>query len=327
MTAEREDGRRLAYLLLTFTALFWAGNVIVGRGLADHIPPLGLNFWRWLVALLVLLPFTWRSLLNNVQTLKAHWKLLTIFGILGVTCFNSFAYVAMQTTTAINVSVLNTLMPICVVAMSWAFFRNGITSRQGLGIFVSSVGALTIIGKGSAHALMTLTVSVGDLWMMLGMLSYATYTAMLRLRPPALDQLTFLAAVVLFGLLPTAPVYVAESVLSKSMLFDRNTVLAVLYVGIFPSVLAYYFWAKGISLIGANRGTLFIHLMPVFGVILAMTLLGEALRWFHLAGFVLILLGMLMALKPRSGNGRDGTQSRASDDDHALRSRPLKINL
>jgi len=296
-----DNARRAAlvsYLLLTLVALFWSGNVVLGRGVIDHVPPLALNFWRWAAALAIMLPFSWRAFVEHRAAIRRDWKMLSLLGLLGITCFNSFAYIAFQTTTAINAALINTLMPIMIIAMVIVGFRETMGPRRALGLAVSFVGTLVILMRGDPAVLSTLAFTKGDLWMLAGAVSYALYSVLLRLKPPELDGVELLAVVTAFGLVIMLPVYIVETVLVAPMPVNATSVGMVAYVALFPSVLAYVFWNRGIAVVGAGRASLFVHLMPVFTSALAIGFLGESLQAFHVVGMILVFGGLVLTTRP-----------------------------
>lgn len=292
----------VSYLLLGLVALFWSGNVVLGRSVMDELPPLGLNFWRWVAALAIMLPFSWRAFVEHRAAIRRDWKMLSLLGFLGITCFNSFAYIAFQTTTAINASLINTLMPIMVVAMSIIGFRESMGRRRAIGLAVSFVGTLVILTRGDPAVLLGLAFTKGDLWMITGAVAYALYTVLLRFKPPELDGVELLAVVSAFGLVIMVPIYAAETVLVAPMPVNSTSIGMVAYVAVFASVLAYVFWNRGVATVGAGRASLFLHLMPVFTSALAIGFLGETLQAFHAIGMLLVFVGLLLT------TSRDQTQ-------------------
>jgi drug/metabolite transporter (DMT)-like permease len=287
----------LSYLMLTGTALFWTGNIVFGRGVIDQLPPLSLNFWRWVVAFLILLPFTWRALVAQRSVIRRHWKMLGLLALLGITGFNSLAYIAFQTTTAINAALINAVMPICVVAITVIGYRETVGKRQKLGLFSALAGAFIILTRGDLRVLLEFDFTTGDVVMFGGMMGYALYSVLLRYRPPALDGADFLAVLAGFGVVLALPLYIAEAILLGPMPLTAISVGMVGYVALFASVLAYVFWNRGVEVVGANRASLFLNLIPVFTAIAAITFLGESLETFHLTGMALVFAGLVLATR------------------------------
>ena len=300
-------GRRevlVSCLLLSLTALFWAGNIVLGRAVipgfnpGTGLPPLGLNFWRWLGALAVLAPVALRPAWRARRVIRRDWKILALLGLLGIAGFNSFAYTAFQTTTAINAALLNATMPIMIIALAIAAFRDPVGPRQAAGLVLSFAGTLVILCHGDAGVLAGLAFVAGDLWMTLGVAVYALYSVLLRYRPPELDGATLLFVVIGFGVLWMVPVYGAETLLVRAMPVNAVSVATVAYVAVFPSVLAYAFWNRGTLVLGPARASLFTHLVPVFTALLAIAFLGESLHAYHGAGMALVFAGLVVANRP-----------------------------
>jgi drug/metabolite transporter (DMT)-like permease len=292
----------LPYILLPLAPLFWSGNFILGRAVRTALPPLGLAFWRWLVASVIIFNFARPHLKRDWSTLLRHWKFIVLLAFLGISVFNSLTYTGLQFTTAINGVLMQSIMPVLIVAMTYLLFREMIRPVQTLGIFFSLSGAITIISQGNLKVLTGLSLNIGDILVLIAIVCYAAYSALLRKRPP-LHPLSFLAATFSAGTIMLFPFYLWEHVTRQVMPFNRITVVSVGYVAIFPSILAYLCFNRGVELLGANRAGLFIHLMPVFGSIMAIVFLGETLKMFHAVGIVLILSGIVLATQ--SGSERE----------------------
>lgn len=284
----------LPYLLLTLTVLFWSGNFVLGRGIRELIPPISLNFWRWVGALMILIPFSWRAVRRQRALLLNHWKLLALLALPSITIFNTFIYTALQTTTAINTALVNAMIPIFISIISWVVFKERLTLRQATGVCISLAGLVFIVTRGNYAALRMLTLSSGDFWTLGASLSWAIYSVMLRKRPAGMDPIAFLTVIIIFGLLYALPFYAWEVWYRGGFKLTIPSLAAMGYVALFPSVLSYIFWNSGVVKVGANRAGIFIHLMPVFSVVLAILFLGEHLRLFHFFGIVLIFLGIVL---------------------------------
>jgi len=289
------------YLLMPLAPLFWSGNFILGRAVRASLPPIGLAFWRWFVASLLLVSFAWPHLRQDWKTIIHHWKIVLFLSALGIAAFNTLVYTGLRSTTAINGILLQSALPIAIVAISYLFFRDTITPLQGLGVLVSLSGAITIIIRGSLHVLAELSLNTGDVLIFIAVICYAAYSVFLRKRP-ALHPLSFLTATFITGTIILLPLYLWEHFTREAMPVDRLTCIAVGYVAIFPSILAYLCFNRGVELLGANRAGLFIHLMPVFGSIMAIVFLGERFKAFHGVGIVLILSGIVLATRPARGH-------------------------
>lgn len=289
------------YLLATLAALFWSGNFILGRALGGTIPPIALSFWRWALALAILLPFTLPRVRHQVALIRRHWGILALLGVLGVTNFNTFAYLGLTTTTATNAVLLQSTTPVLIVGLSFALLGDTVRPRQAAGILLSLTGVAAIVLQGDPATLASLEVNRGDLWVLAAVVSWAIYSVCLRWRPAELDPLALLTATVAAGLIPLIPLYLWDLGRSGGFPLTGVTLGAIAYVAIFPSVLAYVFWNRAVADLGPNRTGQFMHLMPVFGTLLAMLLLGERLQGFHVAGIALIAAGIWLAARgPRA---------------------------
>jgi drug/metabolite transporter (DMT)-like permease len=291
--------RRLAdepRLLMLLPGLFWAGNAIVARGVAGEIPPIGLAFWRWTLAALVVLPFAWPHVRRDAKALLSSWRIMVVLAALGIAAFNTGLYLAAQSTTALNIVMLQSTVPVLIVVASFILFRDEVTKRQGLGIAISLAGALTLIAHGAPEVLTSLALNAGDLWMLAAGVSYAMYTALLRLRP-AVHGLSFLFATFVIGAALLLPFYIGETWGGHPMPISWHAFLAVWYVAVFASAVAYLAFNRTVELLGANTAGLSVHLVPVFGAILAIALLGERPHLYHLLGIGLIATGILLATR------------------------------
>ena len=283
------------YLLLVLTTLFWSGNFVLGRAVHAVFTPFTLSFWRWVVALAILLPFVWASLREQGSLVRRHGPILLLLSILGVVNFNTFVYIGLQSTTATNAVIMLSVTPVLIVALSFLLLRQTVTGWQGLGIGVSLAGVLVIVGQGDVGALLARQFNPGDLWILAAVTSWALYSVCLRWRPAELRPLNFQAATMLIGMAILTPLYGWDLVQGRTVAVNAAAVGSILYLALFPSILAYIFWNRAVAELGANRTGQFLHLMPAFGAVLAMIFLGERLYAFHAAGIALIALGIWLA--------------------------------
>jgi len=297
MTAKHTGLFTNPYLLLTLTVLFWSGNMVVGRGIRADVPPMALAFWRWAIALLLVLPLAAPHFKAQWPLLKAAWKTILLLGILGVGCYNTFAYIGLQYTSATNAVLLNSFIPVATIAISWAFLGKHLRRSEGLGVLISLVGALTIVAHGDFNILFHLNLNLGDVWMLGAVLVWAIYTVGLAWRPAGVHPMLMLAALTGVGLAALSPAYAWEILQGRQINLNPGALGALAYVGIFPSFLGYIFYNRGVGEIGANKASLFIHLMPVFGTILSAIFLGEIPFWYHYLGIVLIFTGIWLTMK------------------------------
>ena len=294
------------YLLLTLTCLFWAGNSVIGRAFRDEIPPITFSFYRWSIALVVLLPWVVRPLLRQWRVIVVNWKVMIFLAVLGVPTYNTINYAALHTTTATNSALINSACTVMIIAVNYFMFAVRGTARQWAGVAVSLAGVLMIVSRADLHALLALELVRGDMLLLIAALSWAVYTACLRWRPRELDQLTFAGASIAIGVVALAPLFWWEASREAPVVFTPGVIAALLYTGVFPSVLAVLFWNRAVAEVGANRAGQFMNLVPVFGIALAVVFLGEALEAFHLAGAATIFTGIYLATSARSRARADG---------------------
>ncbi len=285
------------HLLLILTVLTWSGNMVVGRGARGDIPPLTLAFWRWAIALLFILPLALPHLKAQWPLLKGGWRPLLVLGLLGIGGYNTFAYLALQDTTATNAALLNSFVPIATIAISWAFLGKHLRPLEGIGVVISLCGALTIVSHGDPTILAHLDLNVGDVWMLVAVLDWALYTIALAWRPAGVHPMLMLGTTTVIGLVALAPAYAWELVQGRHINLHFGSLAALAYVGIFPSFVGYIFYNKAVAEVGASKASLFIHLMPVFGVILSFLFLGEVPVWYHYLGIGLIFGGIWLTMK------------------------------
>ncbi len=280
-----------AWLLLCLAVLFWAGNSVVGRAAHGLVPPLALTFWRWAVSLAVILPLSWPHLRRDWLQVRRSWKILLVLGLTGVVGFPSFLYWGLQYTTALNSVLLQAAIPPLVLLVSFVVFRERVGLGQLAGVAVSLAGVLMIISQGRPASLLHLGLNVGDAALLCGIVLYSVYPSLLRRRPD-IHPLSLLACLFAVGAAATLPLYAAEMASGRFAPLTPATLLTVGYVSLFASVLAYLFFNRGVELIGSGRAGQFVHLMPVFGAVLAVLLLHEQLHLFHLVGVALIAAGI-----------------------------------
>lgn len=286
-----------AYPLLTVTALFWAGNSIVARAARDLVPPAALSFWRWAFALALLFPLAWPHLKRDRDVLRAHWPVMAVLGALGIGAFNTLLYTGLQTTTALNSMLIQSAQPALILMLGGLVMRDRTNARQVAGVLVSLVGVLTVIGRGDPALLLALRLNAGDAIIALAVLLWALYSVLLRRRPPV-HPLSFLAATIMVGLVVIAPFYLAEIASGRLIVRAPGSALAIAYVSIFPSFLAYLFFNRGVELIGSAATAQYMNVMPLMGAGLAMLFLGETLHLFHVAGLGLVVAGIWVAGRP-----------------------------
>lgn len=282
------------YLLLSLTALLWAGNMVLGRAVAGHVPPLTFALVRWIGATLIVLPFAWRDLMRDLPLIRASFWQMLLLAATGISCYNAMSYFALQYTEALNGLLLQSMAPLLVALWCFALFRDRLSLGQAAGILTSLCGVLMIVSRGDIDTLLHLKPNVGDVWIVVALLIYAFYAAILRTRPQ-LAPLSFLAVIMGLGALLLVPFGLWEYFTGHVLKFDLPSMAALAYVAVGPSLIAYLCFNRGVELIGANAAAPFLHLMPVFGTVLAILFLGERLAWYHLAGYALVIGGIALA--------------------------------
>ena len=289
----------MPYLLLTLTVLFWSGNFVLGRGVNDVIPPVSLAFWRWVGAFMVLLPFAIRPLIRDWKTIRNHMAILTILAVLSVTIFNTFIYLALQSTPVANTVLVNAMTPVFIVFISWIGFQDSLKPIQGVGVAISLTGLLWMLSRGNLAALLHTRFSAGDLWTLAAAMSWALYTTLLRKRPPGLHPVAFLATTMGIGILFLTPAYIWELQTGAHFNLTPATLFSIVYVAVFPSVLSFLFWNWSVGIVGATKAGVFVYLMPVFSIALAYGFLGEGLQAYHIFGIILIFSGIYLTTTAR----------------------------
>jgi len=282
------------YLLLCITALCWAGNAIVGRLAAGHIPPVTLSFLRWGIAFLLILPFAWKHLVRDWAAIRGKLGLMILVSITGIGVFNTLQYWSLEYTTALNTLLLQSAGPLIVAVWSLILLRVRLTLAQAIGVFVSLSGVLVILMQGDVTALKNIQFNKGDLIFMVAMTIFALYSV-LTLKRPAIHGLSFAAFTFGASTIFLIPLLVWELLARPVMAVNAQNLLTLFYVSVFPSIVAYLCFNRGVQLIGANRAAPFFHVVPVFGSVMAIAFLGEQPKLFHLLGFALVLTGVYIA--------------------------------
>jgi drug/metabolite transporter (DMT)-like permease len=256
-----------AFFLVAVAPMCWAGNIVLAKGVAAMIPPAALSFWRWAVAFLILLPLTWPYVKRDWKTAVAGWRILGLLALFGVTSFNTLLYLAMHTTTAINGALIQTTMPAVIIVISLILYGERVSRIQTAGVGLCVVGAGVVVIKGHWQALIDMTLVQGDLLMIVAVVLYALYSALLPKRP-AMHPMSFMTYTFGLGCLGLLPLYLWEMSVLGTFTLTPGVAGSIAYVAIFPSIVAYFCWNRGVAVIGANRTGLFINLIPVFAATL-----------------------------------------------------------
>ncbi|MDT7951843.1 MAG: DMT family transporter [Acetobacteraceae bacterium] len=281
-------------VLLALAMLFWAGSIVSGRAAAALVPPSLFTLLRWGGALVIVAPLAWPHLRHDRAALLRRWPVVVALAVLGVDAFNNLMYRGLHSTTAINALLLQSATPLFVIVALFAMFRERPTLRQVGAVMISLAGVAVIAGQGSLTVLRSLNVNGGDAVVTAAVVCYAVYSALLRLKP-AVHPLSLLAASFAVGVVFLVPLAGIEAHEGARLILTPVSIFAILYSCAFPAFLAYLFYNRGVELIGPARAGQYVHLMPAFGVVLAVLFLGETLHPFHLAGIGLIGAGLWMA--------------------------------
>ena len=288
----------LAYILLVLTTLFWSGNFIVGKAASSYeIPPFSLNFYRWLFAGLILLPFTLNEILKKKKYILDNIGFFIILGITSITIFNSTVYYSLYYMQVISGVLMISTIPVWIMFISSILGIEKTNKFQIFGVILSLLGVLFIITKSDLELIKNLAFNRGDLIMASGMFAWALYSALLKKKKYEISQITLLEVVIITGLIFLIPIYILEMIFGSQIVLGKPFILTLSYVVIFPGLASFFFWIKGISIIGANRAGVFLHLMPVFGSIMAIILFNEKFMFYHLLGAIFIIAGITLSNK------------------------------
>jgi drug/metabolite transporter (DMT)-like permease len=282
------------YLLLSLTSLFWASNIVLGRYVAGHVPPMTMSCVRWIGAFFMLLPFAWPHLRRDWPALRARMPLMVVLSATGFSINNALSYWALQYTQALNALLIQSSGPLFVALWSLLLFGVRLTLAQFAGILLSLAGVFTIILRGDLGALANIRFNRGDVMVAGALLAFGLYSALMP-RRPVTHQLSLISFTMGGGALLLLPFSIWEFSTGLTLKLDALTLATLVFVVIFPSTLAYLFFNRGIALVGPNHAAPFLHLVPVFGSVMAILLLGEQLRLFHLVGYLLVLAGVVIA--------------------------------
>jgi len=291
---------KTAYIFLILATLFWSGNFIVGKAASlFEIPPFTLNFYRWIFAWLILAPFTLKEIFQKKNYIINNIKLILILGVTSITVFNSIVYYSLNFTQVISGVLMISTIPVMIIFFCWVFKIEKTNFYQILGVFFSLMGVVVIVTNANISKLLNLDFNKGDLWMVVAMFSWAMYSALLRKKKFKLSQISLLQTIISAGLILLLPAYLIEMALGYKVDIHLPFILTLTYVVLFPGLASFFFWIKGISIIGSNRSGIFLHLMPIFSTIMAMFIFKEKFMIFHLIGAISIITGIILSSKGR----------------------------
>ena len=293
-----KNKNNLAYLILILTTIFWSGNFIVGKAASTYqIPPFSLNFYRWFFAGLILLPFTFKELIEKKQYIFDNIIFFTILGITSITIFNSIVYYSLYYTQVISGILMISTIPVWIIFISSILKIEKTNIFQIIGVVFSLTGVIFIITKADLQIIKDLNFNKGDLSMVVAMFSWAVYSALLKSKKYEISQFALLEVVIITGLIFLTPIYFIEMYLGNVIVLGIPFILTLSYVVFFPGLASFIFWIKGISIIGANRAGIFLHLMPIFGAIMAMIIFNEKFMYYHILGAIFIVAGITLSNK------------------------------
>jgi len=282
--------------LAVLAAFIWSGNFIVARGVNKQIPPVSLNFYRWLIASLIIFPFAIKKFRTEWKMVKQSWHYLFWISLTGIALFNTFVYIGAHYTSAINLALIGTTSsPIMAVIFARIFLKEKIGWLKLAGMILCVAGVLFLLSKGDLHNLVSLEFSEGDLWVLLAAFCFAVYNTLVKKKPAAISPVNFLFVIFFFGTLMVAPFYVWEMSHSAPVSWDLNLILVILYLGLAASVICFLIWNMAIGKLGAGRTALFGNLIPVFSSIEAAIILHEQFTWVHTVSMLIVFVGIVLA--------------------------------
>jgi len=290
----QEHSLAAGYLFALGATAIWSGNFIVARGLSDHIPPVTLAFFRWMTAVLVFAPFAIKGVVQEWPKIRQHLVYFGVTAFIGITCFNTFIYIAGHTTTAMNLSLIAITFPVFIMLFSRILFQEALSLKKVMGILLVLVGVLFLITKGSISILLGITFAVGDLWMLAASILFAVYSLLLKRKPEGISVNTLQFTCFLMGLVFLLPFFAWEQSSVQGDFLNQTTIFAILYVGIFASLCAFVLWNKAIVALGPSKAGMVYYTLPLFSGFLSYLFLDEAIGMIHLLSLVLIFSGIVV---------------------------------
>jgi len=292
----RKQSNFLAYIFLLLTVTFWAGNFIVGKFASlNDVPPFSLNFYRWFFAWLILAPFTLPEIIKKKDYIIKNYKLFIILGVTSITIFNSVVYYSLNFTQVINGVLMISTIPVMILFISSILKIEKTNVFQIIGVILSFIGVIIIITKVDLEILKNLDFNKGDITMVIAMFSWALYSSLLKKQKYEISQISLLQVLMTFGLVFLMPIYFIEYQFGFRIIMDKPFILILSYVVLLPGLASFILWIKGISLIGANRSGVFLHLMPILSTVMAMIFFKEKFMFYHMLGACFIISGILLS--------------------------------
>ena len=285
-----------AYLFLVLATFCWSGNFIVGKfATVYEIPPLTLNVFRWISVWFILIPFTYKEIFENLPYIKKNWLVISFMGVITISTFNSVVYFALNYTQVINAVLMLSAIPAATIVLSSLMKIEETNIFQLLGLVLSIIGIGSIISNGDIQKIISLDFNKGDMWMLVCVITWCLYSTLLKKNNFKLSQFTLIQLMVSVGILFLIPQFFYEKSIGLELNLDKNFFLILIYVAIFPAIAAYYFWQKGIEIIGPNRASMFIQLMPLFSAVMAIIIFKEKFELYHFIGAIFILSGIYLS--------------------------------
>tara|TARA_B100000161_G_scaffold96942_1_gene68464 strand:- start:962 stop:1858 length:897 start_codon:yes stop_codon:yes gene_type:complete len=285
-----------AYLFLVLATFCWSGNFIVGKfATVYEIPPLTLNVFRWISVWFILIPFTYKEIFENLPYIKKNWLVISFMGVITISTFNSVVYFALNYTQVINAVLMLSAIPAATIVLSSLMKIEETNIFQLFGLVLSIIGIGSIISNGDIQKIISLDFNKGDMWMLVCVITWSLYSTLLKKNNFKLSQFTLIQLMVSVGILFLIPQFFYEKSIGLELSLDKNFILILIYVAIFPAIAAYYFWQKGIEIIGPNRASMFIQLMPLFSAVMAIIIFKEKFELYHFVGAIFILSGIYLS--------------------------------
>ena len=285
-----------AYLFLVLATFCWSGNFIVGKfATVYEIPPLTLNVFRWISVWFILIPFTYKEIFENLTYIKKNWLVISFMGVITISTFNSVVYFALNYTQVINAVLMLSAIPAATIVLSSLMKIEETNIFQLLGLVLSIIGIGSIISNGDIQKIISLDFNKGDMWMLVCVITWSLYSTLLKKNNFKFSQFTLIQLMVSVGILFLIPQFFYEKSIGLELNLDKNFFLILIYVAIFPAIAAYYFWQKGIEIIGPNRASMFIQLMPLFSAVMAIIIFKEKFELYHFVGAIFILSGIYLS--------------------------------
>ncbi len=312
MASEKVDGRPaahagtggtipfwMAFLFLVVAAISWSGSAVAGRAASGSVPPFTLSFIRWFFVALCFLALAWRETWQQRHAILRQWPMLSAFGFFGVVGFTVPYYVGLQYTVAVNASLMNASGTVWIVMTTFLMTGETVTRRQTAGIAIGFLGTILIVLRGDFGRLSGFSINIGDILVLVAFFSWAVYTVMLRWRPKDIGEMPFLVAITVYATLIMLPLWIYDLAIGLRFEPTPDNLIITGYAVLFPSVMAYILWNRAVPVVGTGVAGMAQYMIPVFGTIFAVLVLGESIETYHLAGIAVIFLGVWLVTSGR----------------------------